>query len=252
MGISTTSAENTPLRIRIRQALDGQGITGRITVVTLYLATIIAALLFMFETVDSLQLSYGPVFVYGELALASLFTVEYLMRLFAARRPLAYMFSFWGIVDLLSSLPVLLTFSSGAAAARTLRLFRLARMLKLLRIGDAYERILSAFKTVSLEFLVFFSFAGVLLYFASIGIYFFERDAQPDAFTSAPASLWWAVVTLTTVGYGDVYPVTAGGRIFTGVLLLIGLSIIAIPTGLFSSALIDARREQKEREQEAG
>jgi voltage-gated potassium channel len=86
----------------------------------------------------------------------------------------------------------------------------------------------------------------VLLYFAAVGIYYFENPAQPDAFVSVFHSLWWAVATLTTVGYGDVYPVTTGGRIFTFFILLIGLGIVSVPAGLVASALSKAREEESD------
>lgn len=232
------------IRKQRRMLLDVQGQAGRAVVIILFAATILAAALFMLETVAPLQQRYHRLFAGAEVALAGLFTLEYILRLISARRPLAYAFSFWGMVDLLSSLPAFLLLPTGTLAARSLRLFRLAQMLKLLRIGNAYERILTAFRAVAGELVVFLGFASVLLYFAAMGIYLFEHEAQPEAFRSAPASLWWAAVTLTTVGYGDVYPITTGGRIFTGALLLIGLSVVAVPTGLFSSAVIEVRRKQ--------
>ena len=91
----------------------------------------------------------------------------------------------------------------------------------------------------------------VLLYVAAVGIYFFERDAQPDAFASIFHSLWWAIVTLTTVGYGDVYPITLGGRIFTFFILMLGLGMVAVPTGLLASALSQARELESKEEAEA-
>ena len=85
----------------------------------------------------------------------------------------------------------------------------------------------------------------LLLYFSAVGIYYFERDAQPEAFASVFHSLWWAVVTLTTVGYGDVYPVTTGGRSFTFLILLIGLGVVSVPAGLVASALSEAREMEQ-------
>lgn len=232
-------------RSRIRAILDDEDPFGRWITFCIYAATVLAAAVFMAETIGPVRNRHGAVLVGIEILLSLFFTAEYLLRIYAAPRPFRYIFSFWGVIDFLSSLPVLLAFSTSAVAFRSLRLFRLTRVLKLLRIDDAYERFLRALTAISKELIVFLGFAAVLLYFASMGIYFFEREAQPEAFSSAPASLWWAVVTLTTVGYGDIYPVTTGGRIFTGFLLLIGLSVVAIPTALFSAALIEARRQMR-------
>ena len=90
---------------------------------------------------------------------------------------------------------------------------------------------------------VFLIIASITLYLCAAGIYFFEHDAQPEKFESIPHSLWWAIATLTTVGYGDVYPITAGGRIFTGLVLLVGLGVVAVPVGLISAALTGARTD---------
>lgn len=111
------------------------------------------------------------------------------------------------------------------------------------------QRIHHAF-IISKEELILFGFtAAIMLYLSSVGIYFFEREAQPEAFGSIFHSMWWAIATLTTVGYGDVYPITVGGRIFTFIVLIIGLGIVAVPTGLFASALSRARDIQKNEEE---
>lgn len=94
--------------------------------------------------------------------------------------------------------------------------------------------------------MLFSAVAAVLLYFASVGIYYFERSVQPEASASIVHAMWWAVITLTTVGYGDVYPVTAGGRVFTAMVLILGLGIVAVPTGLFASALSHVREVHRE------
>lgn len=97
------------------------------------------------------------------------------------------------------------------------------------------------------EELVIFSFASlVVLYLSSVGIYYFEHAAQPDIFRSIFDSLWWALATLTTVGYGDIYPITVGGRLFTFIVLIVGLGLVAVPTGIIASALSAVRRQQPE------
>lgn len=130
-------------------------------------------------------------------------------------------------------------------SVRALRLLRLFHLLKLARYGSAARRLQRATLLVREELVLFTGAASVLIFLAAVGIYYFERDAQPAAFASVFHSLWWAVITLTTVGYGDVYPVTVGGRVFTFLVLMVGLGIVAVPTGLIASALSKARDEER-------
>ncbi len=165
------------------------------------------------------------------------FLVEFALRTLRAERKLGYIFSFWGVVDLLAIAPALLLAGQSTMALRVLRLLRLARVLKLYRSSAAIQRLRKAFSSVYDELLVTFFLAFLVFFIAAAGIYAFEHEAQPEAFASIPAAMWWAVATLTTVGYGDVYPVTPGGKAFTAVLLVLGLGLVAIPTGLIAAAL---------------
>jgi voltage-gated potassium channel len=154
---------------------------------------------------------------------------------------LKFIFSFYGLVDLLAILPFYLSFG---VDLRTLRAFRLLRLFKILRLpkyARAIRRIRLALALIKEELILFLSLSGVLLYLSSVGIYYFEHAAQPEVFTSVLHSLWWSLITLTTVGYGDMYPITAGGKLFTFAVLLVGLGIISIPAGLIASALSEAR-----------
>ncbi|MBE9080534.1 ion transporter [Romeria aff. gracilis LEGE 07310] len=139
-----------------------------------------------------------------------------------------------------------LEYSIDLRSLRIFRLFRLARMLKLLRYGRAVDHFRMAFITIRTELTLFLITCAFVIYLASVGIYYFERVAQPETFGSVFDCMWWAVATLTTVGYGDVYPVTAGGKVFTTLILFIGLGIIAVPAGLISSALSEVWREEAE------
>jgi voltage-gated potassium channel len=123
-------------------------------------------------------------------------------------------------------------------------LLRLLRILKFARYNSAVLRFERALVIAREELALFTAVSLMLLYLSAVGIYFFENDAQPEQFGSVFHSLWWAVATLTTVGYGDVYPVTVGGRVFTFFVLIIGLGIVAVPTGVVASALAQARREE--------
>ncbi|GAK34428.1 hypothetical protein JCM17846_33570 [Iodidimonas nitroreducens] len=172
-----------------------------------------------------------------------IFTLEYLTRLLVADSRPRFIFSFFGLVDLAATLPFYLAFGMDLRAIRALRLLRL---LKLLRYGPAINRFHRAFFIARDELILFGTAAMIVLFLAATGIYFFENEAQPEAFQSVFHALWWAVATLTTVGYGDVYPVTVGGRVFTAFVVIVGLGIVAVPTGLFASALSKARAEEDE------
>ena len=117
-------------------------------------------------------------------------------------------------------------------------------IFKFVRYNKAILRLGRAFQIAKEEFVLFGIVTIMLLYLSAVGIYYFENNAQPEVFKSIFHSLWWAVATLTTVGYGDVYPITIGGKIFTFIILMIGLGIVAVPAGLFASALSKARLEE--------
>jgi voltage-gated potassium channel len=170
----------------------------------------------------------------------SLFAVEYLTRVVCAPRPLRYIFSFWGLIDLLAILPLLALLNPEWLAIRVLRLLRLIRLLKLFRTSRALDRMARAFRSVRGELTVFAVLAALVLYVAAVGIYVFEHPVQPEAFSSIPKSLWWAVASLTTVGYGDLVPLTLGGRIFTTLVLFVGLGVVAGPAAIITTALLEA------------
>ena len=185
-------------------------------------------------------------FLYAlEVTVVIIFTVEYALRIYVADKKLAYIFSLLGLIDLLAILPFYV-FHGGAdsRALRVMRLLRIARTFKLFRYNQAVDRLVRAVVIAKEEIVLFFSLTAIALYLAASGIHFFESEVQPDKFGSIFHGLWWAVVTLTTVGYGDVYPITMGGRVFTFLILMIGMGIIAVPPGIISSALSKARQEQ--------
>lgn len=219
---------------------------GRSVILFVYGLIILSAVSIAIETLPDLP---SPVRVFldvAEVVTVAVFTVEYGLRIVSAPKPLAYIFSFWGVVDLAAVLPFYLAVGLDLRALRILRLMRLVRLLKFARYSVAASRIAGAFRIVREELVLFYSFAFLILYLCSIGIYYFEHDAQPDKFSSVFAAMWWSAITLTTVGYGDVYPVTVGGRIFTIFILFVALGIIAVPTGLFASALSRLRAEEAE------
>ena len=183
-----------------------------------------------------------------EVATVAIFTVEYLLRVSLCRPRGRYALSFFGLVDLMAVLPFYLSTGIDLRSVRAFRLLRLFRLLKLARYSSAIRRFHRAFLIVREELILFGATSLIIFYLASVGIYHFENQAQPEAFASVFHSFWWSVATLTTVGYGDVYPVTVGGKVFTFIVLMIGLGLVAVPTGLFASALSQARDEERESE----
>lgn len=187
----------------------------------------------------------------SEIIITLLFTVEYVLRIYIAERKRGYISSFWGITDILAISPFYITLVLGLGgvdlrAARAFRLLRILRLLKIGRYNKAIARFHRAFQIAREEMVLYLFLTVILLYVSATGIYYFENPAQPEAFKSIIHSLWWALATLTTVGYGDVYPITFGGRLFTFFVLMIGLGIVAVPAGLIASALSQARRELDE------
>jgi voltage-gated potassium channel len=183
-----------------------------------------------------------------ELVCIVVFTLEYLIRFYIAKSKTGFAFSFYGLIDLLAILPFYLALGFDLRSARILRFLRLFRIIKLIRYNKAIRRFQNAFIMIKQELIMFSVVSLILFYLSAVGIYYFENSVQPEAFSSIFSSLWWSVVTLTTVGYGDVIPITIGGRIFTFIILMIGLGIIAIPSGMISSALTEARAMEKEEE----
>lgn len=229
-------------RQRLQLLLDGEDpVYGRSLAFFIQFLIIVSVISIAVETLPDLPPALVRALKIEEYVIVGIFTAEYVARLIAARKPLRYVFSFFGIVDLLSIAPTLLLLGYDVRSVRALRALRILRLLKLMRYVSAFERLGRAIRAVADELVVFAGFAAIVLYLCAAAIYFFEHEAQPEAFASIFHALWWAVVTLTTVGYGDVYPVTAGGRIFTGLVLMLALGVVAVPTGLVTSALGEVR-----------
>lgn len=181
-----------------------------------------------------------------ELVTVAIFTIEYLLRVYLAEHKLKFIFSFFGIIDLLAVLPFYLSPTLDLRPVRTFRLLRLIRILKLARYSKAIRRFHRALLIAREELLLFLSVSLILFFLAAVGIYHCENLAQPEKFASVFHSMWWSMVTLSTVGYGDIYPVTVGGRIFTFFVLLVGVSVITIPAGIVATALSRARQLEDE------
>ena len=200
-----------------------------------------------FETLPDLSPAAKRAFYIFETVTVVLFTIEYVLRIATAPKVRGYIFSFHGIIDLVAILPFYLSLGFDLRAARALRLFRIFRILKLARFDGAMARFGKAVSYAKEEIMIFLFATLILLYLSAVGIYYFEHEAQPKIFSSIIHSLWWVLVTLTTVGYGDVVPLTLGGKLFTFVILMCGLGVVAVPAGIVSSALSRVVRNEDQK-----
>ncbi len=207
---------------------------------------IVSLLSFSIETLPNNTESTIFILDFIEFFSVIVFTIEYVLRIYVAKKPFKYIFSFYGLIDFLAIFPFYGANFIDLRFIRVFRIFRVFRALKLIRYNKALNRFNIAAGIVKEEIVLFFIVTSIFVFLSSSGIYFFENEAQPNVFTSVFHSLWWAVVTLTTVGYGDVYPITIGGKIFTFFVLIIGVGIVTVPAGLVATALSKAREIEEE------
>lgn len=213
---------------------------GQVFDVVLLWLILLSVLTVILESVDSLRATYGPVFVTLEWVFTGLFTLEYVCRLWVVKRRMAYARSFYGLVDLLSILPayieLLVPGSHYLMTLRVLRLLRIFRVLKMAEhLGEA-SVLLNALIAGRRKIMIFFTAVLALVLVEGTIMYVLEKEANPD-FANIPQSIYWAIVTITTVGYGDVTPVTLAGKMMASVIMLTGFAIIAVPTGIVTSEL---------------
>lgn len=218
---------------------------GRAFALTVQFLILVSLVSFTLDTLPNIGPTVKSALSIIEYITVAIFTLEYLLRIYVASSKPKFIFSFYGMVDLLAILPFYISSGVDLRAVRVFRFLRLLRILKLARYNAAIRRFHRAFVIVREELALLGVVALIILYLSAVGIYYFESDAQMDQFQSVLHSLWWAVTTLTTVGYGDMYPVTAGGKLFTFFVLIVGLGVVAVPTGLIASALTQARDEER-------
>ncbi|MDT8448213.1 MAG: ion transporter [bacterium] len=230
-----------PLRQTLQDLLDpGSTPASKAVDLTIQGLVVLSILSFSVETLPNLEPRWKLVLHYFEIFCVAVFSVEYLLRVYAAPDRKRFIFSFYGVVDLLAIVPFYLSVGVDLRSVRGFRLLRLFRVFKLFRYNRALRLYLFAFKEIRAELALYLGATMFLIYLSAIGIYYFENPSQPEKFQSVFHCLWWAVATLSTVGYGDIYPITLGGRLFTFVVLMLGLGVVAVPAGLLSAALSKA------------
>ncbi len=200
-----------------------------------------SVLVVMLESVESLRARHLPLFRGLEWFFTILFTIEYVVRILVVRRKSRYMLSFFGIVDLLSVLPtyvaVLLTGTHFLMVIRILRLLRMFRVLKMARHFGQANVLMNALRASSAKIAVFLFAVLTLVSIEGTLMYLLEGTANNPGFSSIPQSIYWGIVTITTVGYGDVAPLTVAGKILASIIMLTGFSIIAVPTGIVTAEI---------------
>ncbi len=213
--------------------------------ILLLIAILISILAVVLESIESLHAEYGQVFRVSEWIITGVFTVEYILRILVVKSKRKYILSFYGIIDLLSILPFFLGLifvgSQSLLIIRVIRLIRIFRILKLSRYTRAANTIVSALRN-SLAKISVFLFAVMLLVLI-IGTIMYLIEGKDNGFKDIPTSIYWAVVTLTTVGYGDLAPQTVLGQFFASLVMIMGYGIIAVPTGIVTAQVISDRKE---------
>lgn len=212
---------------------------GKIFDITLLIAIILSILSVLLESVEHIEKEYGDYIRILEWFITALFTIEYAARVFVVKKPFKYIFSFYGIIDLLALLPSYLAFFltgvSGLAVIRGLRLIRIFRIFKLSRYTNEGRVLIKALVDSRHKLSVFL--VSILTIVTIIGAIMYIVEGPENGFKSIPESIYWAVVTITTVGYGDISPHTGLGKLISSFLMIIGYAIIAVPTGIVGAEL---------------
>lgn len=212
---------------------------GKLFDVVLLIAIVFSIILVMLESIESFDKKYHFFLDASEWIITLLFTIEYILRIVAIKKTTKYIFSFYGIIDLLSTLPKYISFFIGGThqliAFRALRLLRVFRILKLPRYIGASENLKKALKASKAKIAVFIFF--ILIICIILGTLMYMIEGEEHGFTSIPKSVYWAIVTLTTVGFGDIAPQTASGQFIASIIMILGYGIIAIPTGIVTSEM---------------
>ena len=221
--------------------------TGKWFDISLLWVIIMSVLIVIIESVASISAEYQRFFRISEWVFTVIFTLEYLLRIYVHEKPRKYIFSFWGIIDLLSILPtylsLIITGTHFLVAIRILRLFRIFRILKLGRYFTESLVLGRAILASSYKIVVFM--LTVILVVIIMGSIMYVVEGGSSGFDSIPQSIYWAIITITTVGYGDIVPVTPLGKFISSVIMIMGYSIIAVPTGILTVELSRASKKAK-------
>ncbi|MBF45911.1 MAG: ion transporter [Flavobacteriales bacterium] len=212
---------------------------GKIFDIILLIAILISVFGVILSSVDSIEKDYGNILRFSEWIFTILFTIEYIFRIYCIKKPIKYIFSFMGIIDFLSIIPTYLVFLYppihvlvDIRAIRLIRVFRVFKLSRYLRGANIMQIALKSSRPKIIVFLL-----SVVLIVIILGTLMYIVEGQKNGFENIPKSIYWSVVTLTTVGYGDVVPLTTTGKFLASIIMILGYGIIAVPTGIVSAAI---------------
>ncbi len=220
---------------------------GKLFDIILLILIVLSILVVMLETVPQYDAKHHSQLVRLEWILTILFTIEYILRLISVKKPWKYVTSFYGIIDLLSILPTYLSYffprTRSFMVIRALRLMRVFRVLKLGRYNNASLAIIRAIKASTYKITVFLIFIVISVTIIGSVMYYIENPSNPS-FSSIPMSIYWAIVTLTTVGFGDITPITPLGKFLSSLIMIIGYGVLAVPTGIVSAEMVSSSQKK--------
>ncbi|MBC8267038.1 MAG: ion transporter [Flavobacteriales bacterium] len=240
-------SDNKSFRNKVHEIIfEADTFYGKLFDILLLVAIVSSLIAVMLESINSFQQKYGTILRIFEWTVTILFTIEYLLRIYAIGKPWKYIFSFYGIIDFISFVPTyfmpLFNQSQYFVVVRTFRLLRVFRILKLARYVRGSKVLVTALKQSRGKIVVFLTAVLTLVIFMGTLMYLVE--GKTNGFTSIPQSIYWAIVTLTTVGYGDIVPHTVLGKFLASFIMILGYGIIAVPTGIFAAEFARKTDEQ--------
>ncbi len=236
-------SSHTPIKDTLHEVIfEADTPSGKLFDILLLWAIVLSVLAIMLETVESIRVDYGDLLRYIEWGFTILFSIEYLLRIYCVKKPVGYMLSFYGVIDFLSILPtylsLLLAGTHYLMVIRSIRLLRVFRVLKLARYLGESRELTAALRASQHKITVFLG--GVFVTVIIVGTLFYVIEGPENGYSSIPKGVYWAVVTLTTVGYGDITPGTPLGQLLSAMVMILGYGIIAVPTGIVSAEMARA------------
>lgn len=235
-------------RLKMHEVIfEADTFVGKLFDIILLILIVLSIIVVMLESVPVYRNEYSVILHDLEWGFTILFTIEYFARIISINKPFNYIFSFYGIIDLLSIVPTYLgIFISGSRSLMVIRALRLMRIFRILKLGEFLnesQKLIDSLKASRQKIMVFL--LSILTMVTILGTVMYLVESEDSGFTSIPRSIYWAIVTLTTVGYGDIAPVTSLGQFIASIVMILGYAIIAVPTGIVTNELIKSEKQSK-------